>query len=57
MVSIIFSQIFIIEVTNLYLYTSKIKKVNGDINTFKNITLSLNQVLDYIKNIGIILHD
>ena len=45
------------KITDLLLNTSKIKSLDSDINTLENITLSLEQIIDYIKEIGIIIKD
>ena len=45
------------KITTFLLNTSKVGSLDSDINTLENITLSLEQILDYIKEIGIIIKD
>ena len=45
------------KVNNVYLYTSRIENISGDINNLKGITLSLEQILDKINKIGIKLQE
>ena len=45
------------KVNNVYLYTSRIENIIGDINNLRGITLSLEQILDKINKIGIKLQE